>query len=151
MQCKVQLPKMASRTATSIVLLTVLLTGMVSPSGVCALMCERRAHTESHGRCSQPSDSMSGMAHDHSAMNHPGVEAMKAVLASQACHTNCVAAERLTVWRKAVPQVTVVELGAVVPNTTAKFVAPDSAAAWSSDSGPPPPAAYAVPFRILRI
>src|SRR5713226_4415516 len=137
-QSKIQFSKVPRRTATSIVFLTVLLAG-ITPTGVCALMCERHARAESQRHCSQPSDSMPGMAHDNSAMNHPGVEAMSAVLVSRSCQTNCVTAERLNVWRKVVPQVTVVQSGAVVLGTTAKFLAPDSAAAWILDGSPPSP------------
>ncbi len=151
MQSKVQFSKVPRRTATSIVLLTVLLAG-ITPTGVCALMCERHARAEKQRHCIQPSDSMPGMAHDHSAMNHPGVEAMTAVLMSQSCQTNCVTAERLNVWRNVVPQVTVIRSGAVVMGTTAEFLAPDFTAAWGLDSGPPArPPARAVSFSILRI
>jgi len=140
-----------SRTATSIVLLTVLFAG-TTPTGVCRLVCERRARAESERHCSQPSDNMPGMAHDHSAMNHPSVEAMSAVLMAQSCQTDCVTAERLNVWRKVVPQVTVVRSSAVVLSTTAEFLAPDFTAVWGLDSGPPaPPSARVVSFSILRI
>ena len=142
---------MVSRTATSIILLTVLIAG-ITPTGVCAFMCERHARAESQRHCSQPSDSMPGMAHDHSAMDHPGVEAVSAVLVSQSCQTNCVIAERLNVSRKVVPQLTVVQAGAVALKAAAKFVAPDPAAAWSADGGPPaPPTARGAAFSILRI
>jgi hypothetical protein len=95
---------------------------------------------------------MPGMAHDHSAMNHSGVEAMSAVLMSKSCQTNCVAAERLNVWRKVVPQVTVVRSGAVVLSTSAEFLAPDFTAVLGLDSGPPSrrPARIAS-FSILRV
>src|SRR5713226_10262245 len=135
-QSKVQFPKVPRRTATSIVLLTVLLAG-ITPTGVCALMCERHARAESQRHCGQFSDSMPGMAHDHSAMNHPDVDDMSAVLMSQSCRTNCVAAERLNVWRKVVPQVTMVRSSTVVLGATAEFLAPDFTAAWGLDSGPP--------------
>jgi hypothetical protein len=139
------------RTATSIVLLTVLLAG-ITPTGVCAFMCERRARAESHRHCSQPSDSMPGMAHDHSAMNHPGVEAESVVLVSQSCQTNCARTEPLNVWRRVVPLVTVVRSSAVVVSTTGEFLAPDFTAVWGLDSGPPaPPPAQAASFSILRI
>ena len=142
---------MVSRTATSIILLTVLIAG-ITPTGVCAFMCERHARAESQRHCSQPSDSMPGMAHDHSAMDHPGVEAVSAVLVSQSCQTNCVTAERLNVWRKVVPEVRVVRSSAVVLSTTAEFLAPDFTAVWGLDSGPPaPPPAQAAAFSILRI
>ena len=151
MQSKVQFSKVPRRTATSIVLLTVLLAGL-TPTGVCALICERHARPESQRHCSQPSDTMSGMVHDHSAMNHPGVEAMSAVLMSQSCQTNCVTAERLNVWRRVVPQVTVVRSSTVVLSTTAEFLAPDFTAAWGLDSGPPAsPPEHAASFSILRI
>ena len=144
-------PKVPRRTATSIVLLTVLLAG-ISPAGVCALMCEWHAHAESQRHCSQHSDSMPGMAHNHSAMNHPGADGMDGVLVSQSCHMNCVTAERLNVWRKVVPQVTVVRSGAVVLGTTAEFLALDFTAAWGLDSSPPArPPARAASFSILRV
>jgi hypothetical protein len=151
LQSKVQFPKVPRRTATSIVLMTVLLAG-ITPTGVCTLMCERQARAESQRHCGQPSNSMPGMAHDHSAMNHPGVEALSAMLMSQSCQTNCITAERLNVWRKVVPQVTVVRSGAFTLATTAEFLAPDFTAVWGLDSGPPaPPPAHAASFSILRI
>jgi len=139
------------RTATSIVLLTVLLAG-ITPTGVCALVCERHALAESQRHCNQPSDTMPGMADDHSAINHPRFQAMSPVMVSHSCQSNCVTEERLNTPRKIVPQVTVVESGAVVLDTTADFAAPDPAAAWSSDSSPPySPPAYSASFSILRI
>ena len=85
-------------------------------------------------------------------MNHPGFEAMKAVLASQSCHTNCVATERLNGWRKVVPEVTVVGSSAVVLGAPAEILARDFIAAWGLDSGPPTaPPAHAASFSILRI
>ena|SRR2546428_9537345 len=152
MQPEVQFSKVASRTAASIVLLTVLLGGMVTRTGLCALMCQRRSRAESQRHCVQPTDTMRGMAQGHSAMNHTAVEDMNFVMVSQSCQTNCATAERLNVSRKVVPQVTVVQSGVVVLETTAKLVSPDAAGAWSSDSGPPtPPAAYSASFSILRI
>jgi hypothetical protein len=142
-----------SRTATSIILLTVLIAG-TTPTGVCALICERRARAEIQRHCIQPSDSMRGMAHDHSAMNHPGVEAVSAgfaVLTAQSCQTNCVTAEGVSVWRNVVPQVTVVRSG-VVLRTMAEFLAPDFIGVWGLDSGPPArPPGHAESFSILRI
>src|SRR3989442_1922580 len=41
LESKVQFPKVPRRTATSIILLAVLLAGIITPTGVCALMCER--------------------------------------------------------------------------------------------------------------
>ena len=148
---KVQFSKMPRRTATSMVLLTVLLAG-INPTGVCAFMCERRARAESQRHCGQPSDSMPGMAHDHSAMDHPGVKAVSAVLVSQACQANCTTTERLSVWRKIVPQVTIVRNSAVALSTTAEFLALDFTAAWGFDSGPPAPSPpHLASFSILRI
>ena len=142
---------MVSRTATSIVLVTVLLAG-ITPTAVCTLMCERHERAENQRHCSKPSDSMPKMAHDHSAMNHPGVEAMTAVLMSQSCQTNCVTAERLNVWRKVVPQVTVVRRSVVALGTTTAFLAINFTDAWGFDSGPPVrPPAHAGSFSILRI
>jgi hypothetical protein len=144
------LPKVPRRTAVSIALLTVLLAG-ISPDGVCALMCEWHAQAESPRHCSQPSDSMPGMVHHHSARNHRA-EAMDGVLVSQSCHMNCVTAERLSVWRKVVPQVMVVRSAAVVLNTTAEVLALDFTAAWGLDSGPPArPPTRAASFSILRV
>lgn len=142
----------ARTTATSIFLLTVLLTGIIAPAGVCALMCERHSRAESQQHCSEASEAMPGMVHDHSAMNHPGVEATSPMLVSQSCRSTCVTAERLNVSRKVVPQVTVVESGLVVLDITAEFLMPDPASAWSSDNSPPSPrSASTASFSILRI
>ena len=150
-ESKVQFSKVPRRVATSIVLLTILLAG-ITPSGVCGLMCERHARAESQRHCNQPSDSMPGMVHDHSAMNHPDVEAVSAVSMSQSCQTSCVMAERLNVWRKVAPQVPVVRSSTVVLCTTAPFLAPDFTAVWGLDSGPPAsPAARAASSPVLRI
>ena len=92
------------------------------------------------------------MDHGHSAMNHPAFEDTRLVVVSQSCQTNCVIAERLNVSRKVVPQLPVVQTGAVVLKATAKFAAPDPAAALSADSGPPAaPTARGASFSILRI
>ena len=134
------------------ILLIVLLAGIITPTGVCALMCKRHSSGPSGRPCSKPSDSMPGMVHDRSAMNHPGVEAMSAVLVSPSCQTNCFRAERLIAWRKVVPQVTVVRNRAVVLGTTTAFLASNFTAAWGLDSGPPVrPSARAPSFSILRI
>src|SRR5581483_5563196 len=106
---KVQFPKVARRTATSIVLLSMLVAGIFTPTAFCALMCERHTRVESPRHCVQSSDTMPGMVHDHSAMNPPAVEAMSPVIVSQSCQTDCVTAERLDASRKVVPQVTVVQ------------------------------------------
>ena len=151
-QPRVQFPKVARTIATSIFLLTVLLTGIIAPTGVCALMCERHSRAASQRHCSEPSDAMPGMVHDHSAMNPRGVEATSPMLVSQSCRSNCVTAERLNVSRKVVPQVTVVKSGLVVLATAAGYLMPDPARAWSSDNSPPSlPSASAASFRILRI
>jgi hypothetical protein len=85
-------------------------------------------------------------------MNHPGLEAMSAVLVSQSCETNCTTTERLNVWRKIVPQVTVVRSSAVVLSTAAEFLALDFTAAWGFDIGPPAPSPpHLASFSILRI
>lgn len=145
-------PKVARRIAPSIVLLSALLAGTITPTGVCAFLCERHARSESQRHCSQPPDAMPGMAHDHSVMNHAGVEAMSAAFASQSCQLNCITAERLAAWRKAVPQATVVQTGVVVLETAARFLPPDPAGALTSDGGPPvPPTERSAFFSILRI
>jgi hypothetical protein len=74
------------------------------------------------------------------------------VLVSQSCHMNCVTAERLNVWRKVVPQVTVVRRSTAVLSTAPAFLALDFTAAWGLDSGPPArPPARAASFSILRV
>jgi len=151
MQSKVQFSKVPRRTATSIVLLTLLLAG-IAPTGFCALMCERRAATESRHHCNGPSNTMPGMAHDRSAMNHLSVEAVSAVSLSQSCRTNCATTERLNVWRKAVPEVTVVRSSAAVLSKTIEFLAPNCIVVWGLDSGPPARHRIgAASFSILRI
>jgi hypothetical protein len=139
----------ASRVAISILLLTVLLTGMVAPIGVCALTCERRAESQRH--CGQLSDHMPAMVHRHSSMIHSGIDAVGAVLVSQSCHMTCVTAERLNASRKVVPHLRIVQTSSVVLDRTAKFAEPDPPV-WSLNSGPPSGRSEnSASFTILRI
>jgi hypothetical protein len=143
--------KVAVRTPTSIFLLGALLVGILSPTGMCALMCERHSRTESQIRCGQHQHAMHGMTHDHAAMNHPGIHPEGPVMASHSCPSNCHRPERLNLSREVAPQVTAGQAGVVVLNTTAKFLAPDTSTAWSSDGSHAPPTAYAASFTVLRI
>jgi hypothetical protein len=144
--------RVAPRITTAIVLLTALLAGIITPTMACALMCDRHPRVESQRHCDQPSDSMPGMVHRHSAMMQPDVGATSLMSVSQSCRSNCVTTERLNVSRKIVPHVTVVQTGAAVLDITAEFVPRDPAAACSSDGGPPAPlAACSASFSILRI
>lgn len=145
---------MFSRTATSIVLLTALLAGVITPMGVCALMCERHSRAGTQHDCGEDSDSMPGMAHDHSAMHHAVVENVILVAGAQSCQTDCAKAERLNISRNVVPHVTAVETGAVILilDATSKFLPPQVVAAWSLDSGPPSfPSAHTANYTVLRI
>jgi len=142
----------AHRTTTSIVLLAVFVAGILTPTGMCALMCERHTRAESQRHCISSSDMMPGMVHEHSGTNHPAVEAASLVMVSRSCETACVTAERLNASRKVVPQVTVVQTAAAVLDSTAEFLDPDFTAAWGLDSGPPAPLpVQAASFSILRI
>jgi hypothetical protein len=61
-------------------------------------------------------------------------------------------ADRLNTSRKIVPQVTIVQTGAVVLDASPKYLDRDLEGAWSLDSGPPSfPFAPAASFSILRI
>ena len=152
MQSEVQFPKVANRTATSIMLLAVFVAGILTPTGMCALMCERHTRVQAQRHCISSSDTMPGMVHEHSAMNHSAVEAMSVVMVSRSCETACVTAERLNASRKVVPQVTVVQTPAVVLDSTTEFLARGFTAAWGLDSGPPAPlSVHAASFSILRI
>lgn len=151
-ESKIQFSKVARKTATSIILLTVLLAGVITPTGLCAVMCERHFRTQSHSHCSQPSDAMPGMAHHHSGMNHANVDAVSSLWVSRSCQTNCVAAERLAISRKVLSQMTVVQTGVLALDNTSKLLVPDLAAARILDNGPPySPTARAASFSVLRI
>jgi hypothetical protein len=92
--------RVAPRITTTIVLLTALLAGIITPAMACALMCDRHPRVESQRHCDQPSDSMPGMVHRHSAMMQPDVGATSLMSVSQSCRSNCVTTERLNVSRK---------------------------------------------------
>ena len=136
------------------VLLTALLAGIITPNGVCALMCERHSRAGAQQQCGEDSDSMSGMVHNHSAMHHAVVGKVILAVGAQSCPTDCAKAERLNISRKVVPQVTAVETGAVVLvlDATSKFPPPQVVAAWGLDSGPPSfPSAHTANYSVLRI
>jgi hypothetical protein len=152
MRGKVQFSEVTRRISTSIVLLTALLAGTISPMVVCALRCERHSRAEIHHHCIQDSDSMPEMAHNHSVMHHAGVEDVTLVLQAQSCKTDCAKVEGLNVLGRFVSQVTAVQTGAVGLNATPKFLAPHLEIAWSLDSGPPSfPSACTASYSILRI
>ena len=141
-----------SRAVTSMVLPTVLLTGMLTPAGSCPLMCVRHQPAKTQRHCGQPSDAMPGMVHDHTAMKHAAVEALSPVVASQSCQTNCLTAERLAVSRKTVLQIVPVQSSTVVLDITATFLTPDLAASRLVHGTPPKRfSVYAASFNILRI
>jgi hypothetical protein len=143
---------MSPRTSTSIILIAVLLAGTISPVAACALMCERHSRADAHHHCGQDSDPIPGMAHDHSAMHHSAVEDMTLVMQAHSCQSDCAVAQRLNASRKIVPQVTVVQTGAVVLDASPKCLDRNVANAWSLDSGPPSyPSAPGASFSILRI
>jgi hypothetical protein len=146
------------RTTTSIMLLTVLVAGILTPTGMCALMCARHSRTESQRHCVPSSDTMPGMdampgmAHDHSATNHFAVDAVSLVMVSQLCQTSCVSAERLNASRKVVLQVTVVQTAGVFLDRMPDSLVPGFIGAWRLDSSPPSPfRARTASFSILRI
>ena len=112
-------------------------------------MCVRHHRVESQRHCGQHAEMMPTMAHVHSAMSHPGVEVGPA-LVSESCQTSCVTAERLAVSRKVVLKVTSAQSDAIILDTPAKIVAPDSATLSLFDGTPPLPARIAS-FCILRI
>jgi hypothetical protein len=153
--------KVPVRTPTSVFLLSALLIGMLSPTGMCTLMCERHSRTESQIHCTPHPYAMPGMTHDHSAMNHPamnhsamnhpGTHPARPVMAPQSCPSNCGRAQPIDLSRKVVPQVTTARAGVVVLDTQAKLLASDAAAPLRSGGGHAPPAAYGPSFRILRI
>ena len=95
---------------------------------------------------------MPGMAHNHSAMHHSSSGDITLVGGAQSCRTDCAVADRLNTSRKIVPQVTIVQTGAVVLDASPKCLDRDLENVWSLDSGPPSfPFAAAASFSILRI
>ncbi len=143
---------MASRIATSIVALAALLAGTISPIGACALMCERHSRAGIQHHCDKDSDSMPGIARNHSGMHHSDIGDITLVVAAQSCRTDCAVGQRLSSSRKVVPQVTVVQTGAVVLDATSKCLAPHLESEWNLDSGPPSfPSAHTATYSILRI
>jgi hypothetical protein len=95
---------------------------------------------------------MPGMAHNHSATHHSVVGDMTFVVEARSCQTDCAVAEQINISRKVVPQVTVVQTGAVILDATSRFLAPHLESAWSLDSGPPSfPSACTAFYSILRI
>jgi hypothetical protein len=146
--------KVYSRITISIVLLTTLLAGIITPTDVCALMCAHHSPAGTQHHCGEDSDQMSGMPHNHSAIHHSGIGDIRLVVATQSCGTDCAAAERINISRKVVPQLTAVQTGAVVLllDASSKFLAPQVVAAWSLDSGPPSlTSAHTPSYSVLRI
>jgi hypothetical protein len=95
---------------------------------------------------------MPGMAHNHLAMHHSGSGNMILGGGAQSCRTDCAVADRLNTSRKIVPQVTIVQTGAVVLDASPKCLDRDLENAWSLASGPPSfSSAPSASFSILSI
>jgi hypothetical protein len=140
------------RTPISIFLSGALLVGILTPTGVCALMCQRHSRAEGQHHCVQPRGAMPGMAHNHSDMHHDVVADVTAAVEAPSCETDCAKGERLSVARTVVPAVTRIPTGVVVLDTTSKFLLSRPVAAWSLDSGPPSAFfPHTVSYGILRI
>jgi hypothetical protein len=140
--------QVALRTPISIFLLSVLVAGILSPPGLCALMCERRSQAETQQHCGHAADSMSGMMHHNSAMmNHPDIDAMMQL----SCASDCDAVAGLNLSRKAFAQLRTRQSGILTLDASAKFMTPDIATAWYSNGGPPARrTACTASFSILR-
>ena len=140
------------RTPISIFLLGALLVGNLTPTGVCALMCQHHSRVGGQQHCVQPPGAMPGMAHNHSATHHHALADVTAAVEAPSCQTECAKGERLSVARKLVPAVTRIPTGVVVLDTTSKFLLARPVAAWSLDSGPPSAfLPHTVSHGILRI
>jgi hypothetical protein len=147
----------ATRKTISTILLSALVLGVLSPTGMCALMCERHSRGDARDRCGQNSNPKSGMAHKHSAMHHHALGDIAlvdvtVVVGAQSCQTDCALAERFNVSRSVVARLTILQRNTVVPVAIPEFMSPDLEVAWNLDSGPPPvPVAYTASYSILRI
>ena len=142
---------MLPRATTSIVLLTALMVGTISPVAACTLMCERHSRAEHH-HCGQDSEPMLGMAHEHSAMHHSAVGDMSLVVQADSCQSDCAVAERQNNARKVVPQLRVAQTGVLVLVVSHKFLDRDLGNRWSLDSGPPSfPSQCIASYSVLRI
>ena len=143
---------MYSKIATSIVAFAALIAGTISPTGICALMCETHSRAQAHRHCGEDSDQMPRMAHNHAAMHHSIVAATTFATGTQSCKTGCAIVERLNISRKVVLRVTAVQTGAAVLDASSRFSTPHLESAWSLDTGPPSlPSSYPAVYRILRI
>jgi hypothetical protein len=135
------------RTSTSILLLSVLVAGILSPSGLCALMCERHLRAERQRPCGHASDSMSGMMHHHSAaINHPDFD-----MAKGRCLSVCGAVKLLNLSRKAAARVRARQAGILEPDRTNQVMTPGIATAFGSYGGSPPRCKAVPALSILRI
>ena len=150
--CEVEFFRVASKSAMSMVLLAVLLTGMVVPAGACGLMCARHQQAALARHCVQHIASMPGMNPEHSRMNSPVVASVTPVLIPLSCEVRCAAA-RLSSHPRVVPQVTSVQTEVVVLKTATDPPASVPSPPWRMDGTPP--AFFSTPaaasFNILRI
>lgn len=143
-----RVPKVALRTPTSIFLLSVLVAGVLSPSGLCALMCQRHLQPETQRACGHSSQQMSGMTHHHTAgMIYPDGH----VLTHPSCPSNCDAVARLILSKKATARVKARQTSTVEPESTDNFTSADIATAWCSHGDPPDRKKCMPAFSILRI
>lgn len=139
--------KVVLRTSTSILLLSILVAGILSPSGLCALMCGRHLRTERQRPCSHAPEPMSGMRHHHSAtMNAPDANLM-----NTRCSSNCDVAAFLSISRKPTAQIRAAKTAFLQPHLSNKDTATDIASAFRWSGGWPAQRTIMLPSSILRI
>ena len=139
--------KVALRTSTSILLVSVLVAGILSPSGLCILMCRHQFRAESKRPCAHPQDPMPGMMHYRSsATTHPDRDTVTA-----RCSSNCDEVERLNLPRKPTGQVTPQRAGIRDLDKLNRVAAPETARAFVVYGGPPDRYNTGPAFSVLRI
>ena len=125
--------QVALRTSTSILVLSVLVAGILSPSGLCAFVCQRHTRAESPRPCSHASDSMSGMMHQHTAaITAPDLGAL-----NRSCASTCDAVALLDLSRKPAAHVTTGQSYFLVSHSTSRVPDPEIATVLGSPGGPP--------------
>ena len=139
--------EVALRTSSSILLLSVLVAGIVSPSGLCAFACQRHPRAEVQHPCSHARDSMSGMMHHYSAaMNDPDIEALMG-----SCPSSCDAVALLKLSTKPTAPVRTGQISVLMPHSTSRVAVLHIATAFSSPGSPPGLRKAMPPYSILRI
>lgn len=151
MPTRVLLPKVASRAAAAFVLLVIFVTGIATPTGVCAVLCANAGRGEEH-RHGALSPATQVATHHHSGASHATPGTMTLAVVAHSYSPTCPRAERFAASRESLPPGKSGAASGALPEDAPEELTSNRAAMRLIDGASPgPPGSPGLSFSVLRI